>query len=92
MPACSTSRASSCPRASAVRRPGGAPCPPPDDVAAAVVKAITADKGEIDVAPASIRMGTAFAQLAPATSARVAKRLGSDRIAKELASGQADKR
>jgi uncharacterized protein len=77
---------------SGTKLPKGVGTSTPDDVAAAVLKAITADKGEIDVAPAGIRMGTAFAQLAPATSARVAKRLGSDKIAKELASGQADKR
>ncbi|HEV7492244.1 SDR family NAD(P)-dependent oxidoreductase [Baekduia sp.] len=77
---------------SGTKLPKGVGTSSPEDVAAAVVKAITADKGEIDVAPAGIRMGTAFAQLAPATSARVAKRLGSDKIAKELASGQADKR
>jgi short-subunit dehydrogenase len=77
---------------SGTKLPKGVGTSSPEDVAAAVIKAITADKGEIDVAPAGIRMGTAFAQLAPATSARVAKRLGSDKIAKELASGQADKR
>jgi uncharacterized protein len=77
---------------SGTKLPKGVGSSTPDDVAAAVLKAITADKGEIDVAPASMRAGTAFAQLAPAMSARVAKRLGSDKIAKELAAGQADKR
>ncbi len=77
---------------SGTKLPKGVGTSTPDDVAAAVLKAITADKGEIDVAPAGIRMGTAFAQLAPATSARIAKRMGSEKIAKELASGQADKR
>jgi short-subunit dehydrogenase len=72
--------------------PKGVGTSTPDDVAAAVVRAITTDRGEIDVAPAGMRAGTAFAQLAPATSARVAKRLGGEKIARELASGQADKR
>jgi short-subunit dehydrogenase len=77
---------------SGTKLPKGVGTSTPDDVAAAVVKAITADKGEVDVAPVSIRAGTVFAQLAPATSARVAKRMGAEKIAKELASGQADKR
>jgi short-subunit dehydrogenase len=77
---------------SGAKLPKGVGSSTPEAVAAAVVKAITADKGEIDVAPAGIRAGTAFAQLAPGVSARVAKRLGGDKIARELAAGQADKR
>jgi len=77
---------------SGAQLPKGVGTSTPEDVAAAVLRAITADKGEIDVAPASMRAGTAFAQLAPTMSARVAKRLGGDKIARELASGQADKR
>ena len=37
-------------------------------------------------------LGTAFAQIAPATSARFAQRMGADKIAGQIASGQADKR
>jgi short-subunit dehydrogenase len=72
--------------------PKGVGTSTPDDVAAAVLRAITADKGEIDVAPAALRASTALAQLAPTTSARVAKRLGGDKLARDLASAQADKR
>jgi short-subunit dehydrogenase len=77
---------------SGAKLPKGVGTSTPEDVAAAVLKAITADKGEIDVAPAGMRAGTAFAQLAPEISARVAKRLGGDKIARDLASGQAGKR
>ncbi|HWH94656.1 MAG TPA: SDR family NAD(P)-dependent oxidoreductase [Baekduia sp.] len=72
--------------------PKGVGTSTPEDVAAAVQRAITADKGEVDVAPVGMRAGTAFAQLAPELSARVARRLGADKIGSRLASGQADKR
>jgi len=62
------------------------------EVAAGVERAIVADKGELDVAPVGMRAGATLAQVAPALSARVAKRLGGDRIAADLARGQADKR
>jgi short-subunit dehydrogenase len=77
---------------SGAKLPKGVGTSTPEQVATAVVRAITADKGEIDVAPAGMRAGTAFAQIAPEISARVAKRLGGDKIAAELASGQAEKR
>jgi short-subunit dehydrogenase len=77
---------------SGAKLPKGVGTSTPDDVAAGVLRAITADKGEVDVAPVSMRAGTAFAQIAPATSAKFAKRLGGDKVAAQLASGQADKR
>lgn len=77
---------------SGAKLPKGVGTSTPTQVAAGVVKAIRQDKGEVDVAPAGMRAGTAFAQLAPATSAKVAKLMGGDKIAQELASGQAGKR
>jgi short-subunit dehydrogenase len=77
---------------SGAKLPKGVGTSTPEQVAAAVVKAIVQDKGEIDVAPVGMRAGTAFAQLAPTTSAKVAKRLGGDKVAQQLASGQATKR
>ena len=77
---------------SGAKLPKGVGTSTPEEVAAAVVKAIVADKGEVDVAPASMRAGTALAQIAPGVSAKVAKRLGGDKIAAELASGQVGKR
>ena len=64
----------------------------PEQVADAVVDAIRRDRGEVDVAPASVRAGAMFAQIAPALSARLTRRLGSDAIARDFASGQASKR
>jgi uncharacterized protein len=77
---------------SGAKLPKGVGTSTPEQVAAAVVRAITADKGEIDVAPVGMRAGTAFAQIAPEMSAKVAKRLGGDKVAAQLASGQAEKR
>ena len=64
----------------------------PEQVADAVLTAIRRDRGEIDVAPASVRLGAKFAQVAPGASARLTRRLGSDEIAREIASGQSAKR
>jgi uncharacterized protein len=64
----------------------------PEDVAAAVVRAIERDRAEIDVAPLGLRAGAAFAGLAPELSARVQRRLGGADIAAAMERGQRDKR
>jgi short-subunit dehydrogenase len=73
---------------SRAKLPRGVRTSTPDDVAAAVVRAIERNRGEIDVAPVSLRAATAFAQLAPDFAAMVSRRLGSDRIADDIAAGQ----
>jgi short-subunit dehydrogenase len=77
---------------SGVKLPKGVGTSTPDDVAAAVLSAIRRNRGEVDVAPAQMRAGTVFAQLAPDAAAKVARRLGSDGIANDMAAGQAAKR
>jgi short-subunit dehydrogenase len=77
---------------SGAKLPKGVGTSTPDQVAAGVIRAITQDKGEVDVAPIGMRAGSTFASIAPSVSAKVAKRLGGDKIAAELAAGQADKR
>jgi short-subunit dehydrogenase len=77
---------------SGTKLPRGVGTSTPEQVAAGVVRAIEAGKGEVDVAPVGMRAGAAFGGLAPTLSARVAQRLGADKIARDLASGQADKR
>jgi short-subunit dehydrogenase len=64
----------------------------PDDVARATVRAIERNRGEVDVAPLTVRLGSAFAGIAPEAAASVSRRLGADRIAAELASGTVEKR
>jgi uncharacterized protein len=60
----------------------------PDDVARAVVRAIERDRSETDVAPVALRLGTAFAALAPEAAAIVQRRLGATEIAARVADGQ----
>jgi short-subunit dehydrogenase len=77
---------------SGVELPGYVGTSTPEDVADAVIVAIEHDRGELDVAPLSMKLGARFSTLAPAVSARLQRRLGSDKIAAELGNGQADKR
>jgi short-subunit dehydrogenase len=72
--------------------PKGVGSATPDDVAAAVRKAIVRNRAELDVAPLSLRVGAAFSQLAPQLSATVSRRLGADAISADIAAGQSDKR
>jgi short-subunit dehydrogenase len=75
-----------------VKLPPGVGTRTPEDVADAVVKAIERDRGEIDVAPPQLRATAMFAGLAPEIGARVARRIGSEQIAREMAEGQREKR
>ncbi|HWX87817.1 MAG TPA: SDR family NAD(P)-dependent oxidoreductase [Solirubrobacteraceae bacterium] len=75
-----------------VKLPRGVGTRSPQDVAKAVVEAIERNRGEIDVAPFSLRMGSAFAGLAPELSAAVTRKSGSDKIAYDLADGHRAKR
>jgi short-subunit dehydrogenase len=77
---------------SGVELPGYVGTSTPEQVADGVVVAIEHDRGELDVAPVAIKLGSRFSALAPSVAARVQRRLGSDKIAAELGSGQADKR
>lgn len=63
-----------------------------EEVADAVVRAIEQDRGEIDVAPIPMRAGAAFAGLAPDVAAKVARRLGGEKVAERLTAGQTNKR
>jgi uncharacterized protein len=75
-----------------VKLPPGVGTRTPEDVAKAVVAAIEHNRGEIDVAPLPLRASTAFAGLAPELAARLARRLGSDEITKQMEAGQRHKR
>jgi uncharacterized protein len=76
----------------------GAKVPPwvgtsaPEDVAEAVVRAITRNRGEVEVAPIGLRAGTKVAGLAPDLAATVSRKLGGQRIAEQHVVGQTDKR
>ena len=64
----------------------------PQDVARGVVRAIEQNRGEVTVAPFSMRAGTKLAELAPTVAAQIAMRIGGARLAQELQDGQAAKR
>jgi hypothetical protein len=60
----------------------------PQDVAAAVIKAIDENRAELDVAPLTMRLGTAFSGLAPGPAAAISRRMGSHEIAASVAERQ----
>jgi short-subunit dehydrogenase len=64
----------------------------PQKVAEAVVRAIREDRNEITVAPMRQRIAAEFGHRHPEFAARIQRRGGAERIAEDLASGQADKR
>ena len=64
----------------------------PQEVAAAVIRAIQRNRAEVEVAPVTLRLGASFAAVAPAIAAEVSRRLGGDRIALAHVEGQRDKR
>jgi uncharacterized protein len=64
----------------------------PGQVAAAVVRGIERDRGEIDVAPLTVRATGWLAAIAPDAVAAVGRRLGSAEVAEELAERQRVKR
>jgi short-subunit dehydrogenase len=76
----------------------GATLPPgvgtrtPQDVAAAVLRAVDTDPAELDVAPLALRAGAAAAGLAPGLTAGIARRLGNDRVSRGIGEGQSAKR
>jgi short-subunit dehydrogenase len=77
---------------SGARLPPGTGTRRPADVAAAVIRAIEENRAEIEVAPPPLRVGVAVAALAPGLAERASRRLGSQRLAREIAARQVDKR
>ncbi len=75
-----------------VQLPRAVSLPSPEEVGAAVVSGIEGERDEIDVAPLSLRAGVLAASIAPKATAALQRRLGSDRIAAEMADAQRDKR
>ncbi len=75
-----------------VELPRGVGTRTPDEVAAAVVKAIERGKDEVDVAPLAMRAGTVLSSIAPVTMAKIQRRLPSSKISADIAEGQAHKR
>ena len=96
-PARSRRLESCCPASSATRGcspstnvelPRGVGTRSPEDVAAAVVKAIEHNRAEVEVAPLGLRLGATFAGVAPELAAAAARRLGSTKVAFDMADAQ----
>lgn len=77
---------------SGAKPPPGLGTTTPKKVAEAVVRAIREDRNEITVAPLRQRLVTEIGYRHPEFAAWIQRRGGAERIADELASGQADKR
>jgi short-subunit dehydrogenase len=75
-----------------VKLPAGVSTRTPEQVAAAVIRAIERNPAEIFVAPLSLRLGAAFGSVAPATAALGSRLMGSARIAAEMSEAQRTKR
>jgi short-subunit dehydrogenase len=78
--------------ASRASLPPGVGTRSPEQVAQAVVSAIDRDRAEVTVAPLPMRLGASIGGVAPALASAVSRRMGSERIAADIAAGQRDKR
>jgi short-subunit dehydrogenase len=77
---------------SGAKLPKGIGSNTPEDVAAAVVRAIRHDKGDVDVAPAFIRVSAKLNALTPELVAAMTRRLGGSVVSQQIAEGQRSKR
>ena len=77
---------------SGTKLPRGVGTSTPEAVADAVVRAITRNRAEIEVAPIALRVGASVGSLAPGLAEVVKARLGGAKVAQQLADGQRAKR
>lgn len=75
-----------------LRLPPGAGMRTSAQVARGVVRAIEGNCAEVEIAPLALRAGTAFASLAPELAARLARVMGSEKIAREVSAAQREMR
>ncbi len=77
---------------SGVKLPPGVGTKTPEHVADATLRAIERNKGELDVAPVGLKVGTTLGSMLPDVSAAVTRKMGGDAIAQRFQSGQKAKR
>jgi short-subunit dehydrogenase len=77
---------------SGAKLPPGVGTRTPQDVADAVVSAIERNRGEVDVAPLTLRLGSTFSGVAPEIAATFTRKMGGDKLTASLAAGQREKR
>jgi short-subunit dehydrogenase len=75
-----------------VKLPPGVGTKTPDNVADATLRAIERNRGEVDVAPAGLKLGTFLGAIAPETAARVTRLSGGAKVADQFERGQMSKR
>jgi len=75
-----------------VKLPPGVGTKTPENVASATLRAIERNKGEVDVAPVGLKIGTTFGSLLPEVAATVTRKMGGDAIAQRFETGQKAKR
>lgn len=75
-----------------VKLPPGVGTKTPEQVAEATLRAIERDRGEVDVAPFGLKIGTLLGGIAPETAARVTRKTGGPGVAMQFETGQLDKR
>lgn len=59
----------------------------PEQVAQGVLRAVERNRGEIDVAPLFLRVGSSLASVAPGMASSISRRMGGEKIASDLAAG-----
>jgi short-subunit dehydrogenase len=77
---------------SGAKLPPGVGTSSPEEVAAAIVRAIERNRAEVDVAPIGLKAGARLGGLAPGFTASVQGKLGSFKVARAIGTGQRDKR
>ena len=75
-----------------VKLPGYVATRTPEQVADAVLLAVERDRSEVDVAPVGLRLGAKAGGLLPELTGRLQRRLGSEKVAQEMADAQREKR
>jgi short-subunit dehydrogenase len=75
-----------------VEVPKGLPTNSSAEVARAIITAVERNRGEVDVAPLSLRLLSSLSGAAPGFVAGLTRRLGADDMLVEAAAGQRDKR
>lgn len=75
-----------------VKLPRGTGTKTPEHVARATLRAISRNRGEVDVAPLALKLGATISGIAPELSAAVTRKAGGDEIAAQFQAGQLDKR
>jgi uncharacterized protein len=75
-----------------VKLPPGTGTKSPEQVADATLRAIERNRGQIDVAPVSLKVGTLVGGVAPELAAAVTRRMGGAKVAEQFERGQLDKR